>query len=116
MIDWADYRRVHADRRNLVIHLFAVPLFAASFVMALVFVYDGNYLWAAFAVFTALIAMAMQGSGHKFEYEAPLPFTGPGNFLKRWFTEQFLTFPLFLVSGRWWQQYRYTRPTREDAT
>jgi uncharacterized membrane protein YGL010W len=28
--DWSEYLRVHADRRNLLMHLFAVPLFVFS--------------------------------------------------------------------------------------
>ncbi len=40
--DWSDYERVHADRRNLLIHLLA---------------------------------------------------------------EQYFTFPVFVITGRWWRQY-----------
>ena len=28
--DWSEYLRVHADRRNLLMHLFAVPLLVFS--------------------------------------------------------------------------------------
>jgi uncharacterized membrane protein YGL010W len=28
--DWTDYLRVHAERRNLLIHLIAVPVFLLS--------------------------------------------------------------------------------------
>ena len=114
-IDWADYRRVHADRRNLVVHLIAVPLFAASFVAALIFVARADYASGIVALLLALVAMFLQGRGHKLEAEAPLPFTGAANFLRRWFTEQFVTFPLFLLSGRWWQQFCAAREQPDDA-
>ena len=114
-IDWADYRRVHADRRNLIIHLIAVPLFVASFVALLVFVTRADYGPGAVALALALVAMGLQGRGHKLESETPLPFTGAGNFLKRWFTEQFVTFPVFLISGRWRQQYRAAGSVSDNA-
>ena len=112
-IDWGDYRRVHADWRNLIVHLVAVPLFAASFLALLVFVVKAEYVAAGVALLGALAAMVLQGRGHRLESEAPLPFSGPGKFLRRWFTEQFVTFPLFLLSGRWSQQYRAARRTTD---
>ena len=54
----------------------------------------------------ALVAMALQGRGHRHEAEPPRPFSGALNFLRRWFTEQFVVFPMFVLSGRWWRQYR----------
>ena len=105
-IDWSEYRRVHADRRNLLIHLFAVPLFAVSFLSLLYFLSRGHGTTVIACLLAAVVALALQGRGHKFEHEPPRPFTGPGNFLRRWFSEQFYIFPLFVFSGRWWQQYR----------
>lgn len=34
-IDWTDYSRVHTDRTNLLLHYFAIPLFAGSFAWSL---------------------------------------------------------------------------------
>ena len=104
--DWSDYLRVHADRRNLLIHLFAVPLFIAAFVTLVLSAATGRGSIAIGAGAAAWLAMAMQGRGHRLETKPPRPFTGPGNFLRRWFTEQFVIFPLFVLSGRWLQQYR----------
>jgi hypothetical protein len=106
--DWSDYLRVHADRRNLLIHLFAVPLFIAAFLTLLLSAMAGRWSIAIAAGAAALIAMVMQGRGHRLELKPPRPFTGPGNFLRRWFTEQFVVFPQFVFSGRWLQQYRRT--------
>ena len=104
--DWSDYLRVHADRSNLLIHIFAVPLFIAAFPALLLAAAAGRWSLAFAAGAAALFAMAMQGRGHRLETKPPRPFTGPGNFLRRWFTEQFVIFPLFVFSGRWLQQYR----------
>lgn len=105
-IDWTEYCRVHAGRANLLIHLFAVPLFIASLVSLIKYFLRGDWLSVVIAIVFAVFAMASQGKGHKNESEPPRPFTGPVNFLRRWFAEQFFLFPLFFLSGRWWGQYR----------
>lgn len=105
-IDWSEYARVHAERTNLLIHLLAVPLFVGAFVFLLFSVWRGDGTSAVVASALCFGAMAMQGRGHRQEIEPPRPFSGPANFLRRWFTEQFVIFPLFLLSGRWWRQYR----------
>lgn len=105
-IDWSDYSRVHAHRTNLLIHLFAVPLFAVSFILTFVFAERRHFLPATLALAAALAAMVLQAGGHRLETTSPRPFTGPANFLRRWFSEQFFIFPAFLLSGRWWQQFR----------
>ena len=102
---WAGYERVHSNRANLLIHLFAVPLFAASFVLVILYLLRQNFLAAALALALCVLAMLAQKSGHGREQHAPQPFAGPGDFAKRWFSEQFFRFPVFVVSGRWWQQY-----------
>lgn len=112
--DWSEYDRVHASRANLLIHLIAVPLFIAAFVSLIKFLLQGDWLSAAFALGMALLAMALQGNGHKREAQSPRPFAGPGDFLRRWFTEQFVVFPVFFVSGRWGRQFRATRDLRES--
>ncbi len=114
-LDWTRYSRVHGDRRNLLIHAFAVPLFAGSFLLLIYFLVRGAFIFAIVALFTAIVATALQGRGHALEAHAPEPFTGPGNFLRRWFTEQFLVFPMFLLSGRWWRQFRASPGEADSA-
>jgi hypothetical protein len=113
--DWASYLRVHSDRRNLVIHVFAVPLFVVAFLSLIYYLVRGNYLNAVIATFGAFVAMLLQGRGHALEAQAPEPFSGPGNFLRRWFREQFLVFPMFLMSGRWWHQFKVSGGGSDSA-
>ncbi len=105
-IDWSEYSRVHAGRSNLLIHLLAVPLFAGSFLAFIYHAVRGDWTSALVMFALALGAMAMQGRGHRGEAETPRPFSSPANFVRRWFTEQFYIFPAFVLSGRWWRQYR----------
>jgi hypothetical protein len=105
-IDWSEYARVHASRANLLIHLFAVPFFIASLVSLIKYVLHGDWVSVVIVIIFAIFAMVLQGRGHKKELVPPRPFTGPANFLRRWFTEQLVIFPLFFLSGRWWRQYQ----------
>ena len=114
-IDWTSYLRVHSDRRNLIIHAIAVPLFVASIAFLIVSIVRVEEVSIGIALGLAFAAMVLQGRGHKLELHAPVPFSGPGKFLQRWFTEQFLIFPLFLVSGRWWQQFKAVDEGSDDA-
>lgn len=103
-IDWSEYARVHAHRTNLVIHLFSVPLFVGSFVSLLLYLSNGDWVSGVIVVALCLVALALQALGHRLEHEEPRPFSSFLNFLGRWFREQFLIFPVFLLSGRWWNQ------------
>jgi hypothetical protein len=113
-IDWSEYGRVHSSKANLLIHLIAVPLFIASFLSAIKYVFRGDWFSVAIVVVVAIAAMALQGNGHKKEPESPRPFSGPANFLRRWFSEQFVIFPLFVLSGRWWEQFQSAENHRES--
>lgn len=103
-IDWSEYSRVHAHRTNLVIHLFSVPLFVGSFISLLLYLANGDWVSGVIVVALCFVALALQALGHRLEHEDPRPFSSFLNFLRRWFTEQFLIFPVFLLSGRWWNQ------------
>ena len=114
-IDWTDYLRVHTERRNLMIHLLAVPLFVGSFVSMPLYLIRADYVSATIVLFIAFGAMALQGRGHALEPESPRLFTSPVDFLRRWFAEQFLIFPVFLLSGRWWRQLTTEIKRSQDA-
>ena len=76
-----DYARFHTNKTNLLLHIVMVPLFS----------------------------IAVQGAGHKQEPNPPLPFDGPGDFVKRIFSEQFYKFPQFLLTGEWLRAIRASR-------
>lgn len=72
---WALYAGGHRDRLSLLLHIVTVPLF-----------------WLG-------TAMLFQGREHAREREAPVPFNGPFDFASRFFAEQFVTFPRYVLSG-----------------
>ncbi len=123
---WEDYRLAHASRRNLLIHLVAVPLFVFGnlvFVAGLAFL---TWLWVdlrqdlwqdiayVLGVLGAAIgglavsagAIAWQGTGHKHEQIPPKPFASFGNAIGRIFLEQWFTYWRFLASGGGWSAWK----------
>lgn len=114
-IDWTAYLRVHSARRNLVLHAFAVPLFVGSTVFLIASIVRVEDVSIVIALVLVFLAMVLQGRGHKLEPHAPVPFSGPGNFLQRWFAEQFMIFPLFVLTGRWWRQFTAAGSGTDDA-
>ena len=46
-----------------------------------------------------ILAIGLQGKGHRGEAHAPEPFHGAGDVVKRIFVEQWVTFPRFVLSG-----------------
>jgi len=98
---WEGYPRYHRSRANLLIHIVAVPLFLIGTVGLVVALVQVSPVGLAIAVGGIIVAVALQGRGHRLESIPPEPFTGPVNFVSRLFLEQWVTFPRFVVSGSW---------------
>jgi hypothetical protein len=109
---WAHYPSGHRARRNLLLHLLTVPLFQAGTVALVAAPWRSGWLALAGLVAIAL-AMAAQGRGHRGEATAPLPFAGPLDAIARILVEQWVTFPRYLLSGRFAQAWR--RRSASDA-
>ena len=101
---WSLYPDGHTDRRNLLIHIVTVPLFEAGFLTLLFAVFNP---WLALGGGAAMIAaLVLQGRGHRLEPVRPVPFDGPLDFVTRFFAEQCLTFPRFVLSGAFAKAWR----------
>jgi hypothetical protein len=101
----ASYTESHHDRRNLALHILTVPLFFGGTVAIAASAFVN--LWLLPAGFAAMLgAMAAQGKGHALEANAPAPFHGPLDVIARIFTEQWITFPRFVVSGGFARAWR----------
>jgi hypothetical protein len=104
-----DYPRFHKNKTNLLLHIVMVPVFVVGVVYALWAALQGRWLAAVLALLLPLVSIAIQGVGHKKEPNPPLPFDGPGDFVKRIFSEQFYKFPKFVLSGEWLRAVRSSR-------
>lgn len=103
-----DYAERHQDKLNLWLHLYAVPAFIAGSLAAVLNLLALSLVGVLASLAFVVVAFAIQALGHRRERSAPVPFDGPGDFLKRIFAEQFITFPRFVLSGGWMRNV--TRP------
>jgi len=96
---WRLYPDNHRDPGNLAIHLATWPLFVAGLVAILAAAPTGA-LWLLGAGPVAMVlAIALQGRGHRREAVRPQPFRGVGDVVKRILAEQLVTFPRYVLSG-----------------
>ena len=107
---WEGYPRYHQSRSNLILHVVFVPLFLVSNLALLIALVEGRWLLALAAAALTFLSLVIQGRGHGSEPVPAAPFTGPLNALSRIFLEQWVTFPRFVLSGRWSRALR-NRPT-----
>jgi 2-hydroxy-palmitic acid dioxygenase Mpo1-like protein len=109
---WKGYSKSHQSRTNLLIHIVAVPLFWVG-TFGLVAAFVQLSLWVlGVAIACVVVAVALQGRGHRLEPVPPEPFTGPLNFVSRIFFEQWITFPRFVLSGGWVEALRKAQEPR----
>lgn len=96
---WSLYEDGHQDRRNLGIHLLTMPFFVTGNVALVLSPWISGR--AALGGTLAMgIAMALQGRGHRMEKVPPAPFRGALDVLARIFAEQWITFPRYVLSGK----------------
>lgn len=86
------YAASHSDRTNLLVHLVFVPVFHAGLVVAVL----GHPL---VGLLVSMGSVAIQGRAHRRE-AVQARFAGPADFAKRILLEQLMTFPRFVLSGR----------------
>ena len=105
-----EYASVHAHRGNLLLHLFAVPLFVGGVIVALAWALQGRFYTAALCFLAPAGAMGLQALGHSWEARQPEPFRNPIHMAARIFREQFWVFPRFVLSGGWLAAWRGVHP------
>jgi hypothetical protein len=98
---WSETPAVHKNPANLLIHLFAVPLFVFGHLLLVAgIIVDLRLLIAA--VLCIVVSLVLQNFAHSLEPIKPPPFMGARDFLRRLYAEQFCNFWRFLFSGRWY--------------
>ena len=102
---WEGYPRYHANRANLLLHLFVVPVFLIGTILVIVGALWASPMRAIAGIVLMAVSVFFQGRGHRLEAVPPEPFTGPANAVARLFLEQWITFPRFVLSGGWARSY-----------
>jgi 2-hydroxy-palmitic acid dioxygenase Mpo1-like protein len=106
---WEGYPKYHQSRANLLIHIVAVPVFLLGAVVLVAAVIQSSLVLLSVGVGCVVVAVALQGRGHRLEPVPPEPFSRPFNFVSRLFLEQWVTFPRFVISGYWGAALREAR-------
>ena len=102
---WSETPPVHKRTANLLIHIFAVPLFVVGHVLFVVGILSNEWLLIV-ALGCVVVSLALQSLGHSLEKEKPPPFEGARDFVRRLYAEQFCNFWRFLFSGQWYASLR----------
>lgn len=103
------YPSAHASRLNLLLHALTAPLFVAGALTAPAGLALGRASVAVAGLGAVLAAAAMQARGHRLEANPPAPFRSPLDAVARLVVEQFVTFPRFVLSGRFAEAWRLAR-------
>ena len=91
-----------------------VPVFDVSFVGLIISLIALQWSLAAVCAGLIVLSMVSQKAGHSLEQTPPKPFLGFGDFLRRWFTEQYWTFPRFVVSAEF--RLPWSQGSRDSAS
>lgn len=105
---WSLYPEGHRTRGNLVLHALTQPLFVLGTLSVLTTPLVG--LRGLFGLVGMVLALALQGRGHKGEAARPVPFEGPLDFVRRFFGEQFVSWPRFVLGGGFARAWREAEP------
>lgn len=106
------YPEFHGDRRNLVLHVFSVPMFQLGTVWLLSPLW-GAPLWSPLMGLGAMaFAVVLQGRGHGLEKNPPVAFASRGEAVARIVLEQWVNFPRFVLSGGLLRAWQGSAPTR----
>lgn len=100
------YQEVHKNKTNLILHLIAVPLFILGHAGLFILLYTHNLAAILISICLIITSLILQAKGHKLEHKSPEAFTSPGNFVKRIYKEQFITFPMFIFSSGFKESWR----------
>ncbi|AKU97458.1 Phage terminase, small subunit [Labilithrix luteola] len=112
---WNAYRRVHRSRKNLLVHLLAVPVFIAGTALVVFGLVELSPWPVLGGVVAMALSMAVQGAGHATEACKVEPFSSPFGFVRRIFTEQLVTFPRYVLSGELARVWREAGDHRASA-
>lgn len=102
---WEETPPGHENAANLLIHIFAVPLFVFAHCLLIGGIFVDSWLFVP-AVLGIVLSLILQKIGHSLERNPVIPFAGPRDFVRRFYAEQFCNFWRFLFSGRWYANFK----------
>ncbi|MEJ2529776.1 MAG: terminase [Gammaproteobacteria bacterium] len=106
---WIDFSTYHASRRNLIIHLFAVPTFIIGLILFVYGLVNLGLIETLDAILIMAISLGVQSYGHSNEEVRSSSFAGPIDALTRILLEQLINYPRFLLTGKWYAALRTSK-------
>ena len=108
---WELYPEGHTRRLTLAIHTITSPLFITGTILFALWPIPiiGGWHFAVAGLAFIASTVILQGWTHKQESAKPVPFLGPLDFVSRFFVEQWVTFPRFVMSGKLAEAWRQAR-------
>ncbi len=103
---WDSYSSYHRSRKNLMIHIVAVPLFWIGNLNLIVSLTAASLIGVLVSIGLMLLSLILQGRGHAIEALPPVPFTSKFNAIARLLIEQWINFPRFVFSGAWLRAFK----------
>ena len=103
---WRTYADNHRHPTNLLLHVRAVPLFVVAALTLVYGLFSFGFRPLVLGLIGVAASLVLQAQGHKLEAVAPEPFASRKDAVSRLLVEQFITFPRFVLSGRWWRNWR----------
>ena len=97
----------HTRRNTLLLHAVSSPMFCLGCIALVVAPFTTP--WIALAAVEIPLALVVQGATHKQEPTPPVPFRSPLDFVARFFAEQWITFPRFVLGGGFARAWRAAR-------
>jgi len=92
------YQNLHQTRVNLIIHIIGSILFITSNLLLLYFVVTTDLSGSLISIGLIFLRIILQAIGHQFEPVQFEGFKGPFDFIKTFYLELVVVFPVFLFS------------------
>ena len=92
------YQNLHQTRVNLVIHIIGSMLFISSNLSLAYYLLTTNLNSSLISISLIVLSIILQAIGHQFEPVKFEGFKGPFDFVKTFYYELVIIFPVFLFS------------------
>ena len=103
---WKGYSQFHQNRMNLIIHIFAIPLFMLSNILFVISLVKLSIIMFGISILLINFPLILEAIGHGNESMKAIPFSSVMNAVVRLFLEQWITFPRFVISGNWYINFK----------
>jgi hypothetical protein len=103
---WIDFGVYHSSRKNLIIHVFAAPIFIIGIVGFTYGLLNLQLIETVGSVLIMAISLGMQSYGHSNESVRSDSFASPLDAITRILIEQLINSPRFIMSGKWYAALR----------